>query len=369
MSQRDYYEVLGVNKDADEATLKKSFRRLAMKYHPDRAPDDEQAEAKFKEAKEAYEILADSNKRAAYDQFGHAGVQQGAGAGGAGFRDVFDEVFGDIFSGGGGERVSRGANLRYGLEIGLEEAVFGTTATIRVPAQKECAPCKGSGAKPGTEPAKCTGCDGIGQVRMQQGFFSIQQTCPRCRGQGQVISEPCGTCKGQGWTRENKTLSVKIPAGVDVGDQVRLSGEGQAGERGGPAGDLFVEVNVKDHAIFTRDGTNLYCEVPISFIVATLGGDLGVPTLNGQVTLKVPAETQTGKLFRLRGKGVRSVRGGGVGDLMCRVLVETPVNLNRKQRELLEAFDESIRDSKKTHDPKSSSWLDNVKRFFEDIKS
>jgi len=375
MSQRDYYEVLGVSKDADEAALKKSFRRLAMKYHPDRAPDDDKAEAKFKEAKEAYDILSDSRKRAAYDQFGHAGVQQGAGgggAGGAGFRDIFDEVFGDIFSGrggAGGERAYRGANLRYGLEIGLEEAVFGTTATIRIPSQKECEPCNGSGAKPGTEPIKCTTCDGVGQVRMQQGFFSIQQTCPRCRGQGQIIAETCNTCGGQGWTREHKTLSVKIPAGVDTGDQVRLAGEGQPGERGGPPGDLYVEVNVKDHAIFTRDGTNLYCEVPISFVTATLGGDLAVPTLNGQVTLKVPVETQTGKLFRLRGKGVRSVRGGSIGDLLCRVLVETPIHLNRKQKDLLQAFDESIRDSKKTHDPKATSWLDNVKRFFEDIKS
>ena len=373
MSQRDYYEVLGVSKDADEAALKKAFRRMAMKYHPDRVPDDADAEGKFKEAKEAYEVLSDSNKRSAYDQFGHAGVQQsaGGGAGGAGFRDIFDEVFGDIFSGrggGGGERAYRGANLRYGLEVGLEEAVFGTTATIRVPSQKECDPCQGSGAKPGTEPMKCTTCEGAGQVRMQQGFFSIQQTCPRCRGQGQVISEPCDKCDGQGWTREHKTLSVKIPAGVDTGDQVRLAGEGQAGERGGPAGDLYVEVNVREHPIFTRDGTNLYCEVPISFVVATLGGDLGVPTLNGQVTLKVPAETQTGKLFRLRGKGVRSVRGGSVGDLMCRVAIETPVNLSRKQKEHLQAFDDSIRDSKKTHDPKASSWLDSVKRFFEDIK-
>jgi molecular chaperone DnaJ len=375
MAKRDYYEVLGVERDADAGALKKAFRRLAMKYHPDRAPDDAEAETRFKEAREAYEVLADDSKRAAYDRFGHAGVSNSAGAGGgagaAGFRDIFDEVFGDIFGsrGGGGERVYRGADLRYGLEVSLEEAVFGTTATIRVPARNHCETCDGSGAAPGTSPSPCTTCDGVGQVRMQQGFFSIQQTCPRCRGEGQIITEPCNNCSGQGWTRDHKTLSVKIPAGVDTGDRVRLAGEGEAGERGGPPGDLYVEVNVQDHDIFTRDGTHLYCEVPISFATATLGGDLDVPALDGRVTLKVPAETQTGKLFRLRGKGVKSVRGGAVGDLICRVLVETPVNLTRKQKELLEAFEGSIRSSKNTHDPKSSSWLDSVKRFFEDIKS
>jgi len=374
MSKRDYYEVLGVSRDTDGAELKKAFRRLAMKYHPDRAPDDEDAEARFKEAKEAYDVLADPKKRAAYDQFGHAGVSSSVGGaggfGGAGFRDIFDEVFGDIFGGrgGGGDRVYRGADLRYGLDVSLEEAVFGTTATIRVPTRKACETCSGSGAKPGTEPSRCTTCDGAGQVRMQQGFFSIQQTCPRCHGQGQIITDPCGPCSGQGWTRDQKTLSVKIPAGVDTGDRVRLAGEGEAGERGGPSGDLYVELDVREHEIFTRDGTHLYCEVPISFTTAALGGDLDVPTLDGRVTLKVPAETQTNKLFRLRGKGVRSVRGGGVGDLICRVSVETPVNLSRKQKELLQVFDDSIRESKKTHDPKASSWLDNVKRFFEDIK-
>lgn len=373
MSKRDYYEVLGVSREADAADLKKAFRRLAMKYHPDRAPDDEQAESRFKEAREAYDVLSDANKRTAYDQFGHAGVSAGgaAGFGNAGFRDIFDEVFGDIFGAraGGAERAMRGADLRYGLEINLEEAVFGTTATIRIPAREACEPCGGSGAAPGSSPSSCPTCEGVGQVRMQQGFFSIQQTCPRCHGQGRIITSPCSSCAGQGWTREHKTLSVKIPAGVDTGDRVRLADEGEPGERGGPAGDLYVEVNVREHPIFTRDGTHLYCEVPISFVAATLGGDLEVPTLDGRVTLKVPAETQTGKLFRLRGKGVRSVRGGGVGDLVCRVAVETPVNLSRKQKELLQAFDDSIRASKKTHDPKASSWLDSVKRFFEDIKS
>jgi molecular chaperone DnaJ len=374
MAKRDYYEVLGVDRDVAEGELKKAFRRLAMKYHPDRAPDDKEAEARFKEAREAYDVLSDAKKRAAYDQFGHAGVEAAGGAGGgfggAGFRDIFDEVFGDIFGqrGGGRERAFRGADLRYGLEISLEEAVFGTSATIRVPSRKECETCHGSGAAPGTSPSTCSTCDGAGQVRMQQGFFSIQQTCPRCHGQGKVITERCTGCAGQGWAREHKTLSVKIPAGVDSGDRVRLAGEGEPGERGGPPGDLYVEVGVREHPIFTRDGTHLYCEVPISFATATLGGDLDVPTLDGRVNLKVPAETQTGKLFRLRGKGVRSVRGGGVGDLICRVAVETPVNLNRKQKELLQAFDESMRSSKRTHDPKASSWLDSVKRFFEDIK-
>jgi molecular chaperone DnaJ len=373
MAKRDYYEVLGVSREADAAALKQSFRRLAMKYHPDRAPDDEQAESRFREAREAYDVLADSNKRAAYDQFGHAGVSAAGGAGGfgnGGFRDIFDEVFGDIFGAraGGAERAMRGADLRYGLEISLDEAVFGTTATIRIPARKACEPCGGSGAAPGSSPSSCPTCEGVGQVRMQQGFFSIQQTCPRCHGQGRIITSPCSSCAGQGWTREHKTLSVKIPPGVDTGDRVRLGGEGEPGERGGPPGDLYVEVNVREHPIFTRDGTHLYCEVPISFVVAALGGDLEVPTLDGRVTLKVPAETQTGKLFRLRGKGVRSVRGGGVGDLVCRVTLETPVNLSRKQKELLQAFDESIRSSRKTHDPKASSWLDSVKRFFEDIK-
>lgn len=374
MSKRDYYEVLAVSRDVDAAELKKAFRRLAMKYHPDRAPDDAQAEARFKEAKEAYDVLSDANKRAAYDQFGHAGVNPGggpAGFGNAGFRDIFDEVFGDIFGArsGGAQRAARGADLRYGLEVSLEEAVFGTTATIRIPARKHCETCSGSGAAPGSSPSACPTCDGAGQVRMQQGFFSIQQTCPRCHGQGRIITSPCTDCSGQGWVREHKTLSVKIPAGVDTGDRVRLAGEGEPGERSGPPGDLYVEVNVREHPIFTRDGTHLYCEVPISFVVAALGGDLEVPTLDGRVTLKVPPETQTDKLFRLRGKGVRSVRGGGVGDLVCRVTVETPVNLSRKQKELLQSFDDSIRASKNTHDPKSSSWLDSVKRFFEDIKS
>ncbi|HEY5700909.1 MAG TPA: molecular chaperone DnaJ [Gammaproteobacteria bacterium] len=374
MAKRDYYEVLGVDRDADQDALKKAYRRLAMKHHPDRNPDSKDAEENFKEAKEAYDVLSDARKRAAYDQFGHAGVEgQGTGAGfsgAGGFRDIFDEVFGDIFGGraGGGERAYRGADLRYQLDLGLEEAVFGTEASIDVPSLVECDSCGGSGASPGSSPSACETCDGVGQVRMQQGFFSIQQTCPRCRGSGKVISEPCQECGGQGRKRRQKTLSVKVPAGVDTGDRIRLSGEGEAGQRGGPPGDLYVEIHVRDHPIFTRDGVNLFCEVPIGFTTAALGGDIDVPTLNGRVSLKIPAGTQTGKLFRLRGKGVKSVRGGTTGDLLCRVMTETPVNLNSKQKGLLREFEKAMHASGKTHSPKETSWMDSVKQFFEDLK-
>jgi len=381
MSKRDYYEVLGVAKNATEAELKKAFKRLAMKFHPDRNPDDKEAEEKFKEAKEAYEILSDAQKRAAYDQFGHAGVDPsmggggggygGFGAGGASFSDIFGDVFGDIFGGGGagrgGSRVYRGADLRYNLELSLEEAVMGTTVKIRVPTLVACEECGGSGAKKGTSPQTCPTCHGHGQVRMQQGFFSLQQACPRCRGTGQIISDPCGSCHGQGRVQEQKTLSVKVPAGVDEGDRIRLSGEGEAGQNGGPAGDLYVQVHVREHPIFTREENNLFCEVPIGFVTAALGGELDVPTLGGRVKLKIPAETQSGKLFRLRGKGVKSVRGGDVGDLICRVVVETPVNLTAKQKELLQEFEASLNGGDK-HSPKASSWLDGVKKFFEDMK-
>ena len=376
MSKRDYYEVLGVAKNASEAEIKKAFKRLAMKFHPDRNPDDSSAEEKFKEAKEAYDILSDSQKRAAYDQFGHAGVGANAGFGGGGFggganfSDIFGDVFGDIFGGGrggGGARARRGSDLRYNLELSLEEAVKGTTVKIRVPTLVECNDCSGSGARKGTSPTTCTTCDGIGQVRMQQGFFSLQQTCPKCRGTGQMITDPCPSCHGQGRTQEQKTLSVKVPAGVDNGDRIRLSGEGEAGEQGAPAGDLYVQIAIKPHPIFERDDNDLYCEVPISFTTATLGGELQVPTLEGKVKLKIPSETQTGKLFRLKGKGVVSVRGGPAGDLICRVNVETPVNLNSKQKELLQQFEESLTGNSK-HSPKEHSWLDSVKSFFDDLK-
>jgi len=375
MSKRDYYEVLGVEKNASEAELKKAFKRLAMKFHPDRNPDDKDAEEKFKEAKEAHDVLSDPQKRAAYDQFGHAGVDPGMGGGGGGgasFSDIFGDVFGDIFGGGGpgrgGPRARRGADLRYNLELSLEEAVRGTTVKIRVPTSVRCSTCNGSGAKKGSSPEKCTTCGGLGQVRVQQGFFSLQQSCPQCHGTGQMIRNPCGTCHGQGRVQERKTLSVKVPAGVDNGDRIRLSGEGEAGEQGAPAGDLYVQIAVKDHPLFERDENNLYCEVPISFVTAALGGELEVPTLDGRVKLKIPPETQSGKLFKLRGKGVKSVRGGPVGDLLCRVLIETPVNLNSKQKELLEQFEASMSDHGTRHRPKEKSWLDGVKRFFEDIK-
>ena len=376
MSKRDYYEVLGVEKGASEADLKKAYRRLAMKFHPDRNPDDEKAEEKFKEATEAYEVLTDANKRAAYDQYGHAGVDPNMGAGGGGFgggnfSDIFGDVFGDIFGGGGrGGRssVQRGSDLRYTLELDLEEAVRGTSVTIRVPTLVACETCDGSGAKKGTTPVTCTTCGGHGQVRMQQGFFSVQQTCPRCHGTGKMITDPCNDCHGEGRVEKQKNLSVKVPAGVDTGDRIRLAGEGEAGVNGGPAGDLYVVVSVREHKIFQRDGKNLYCEVPISFVDAALGGELEVPTLDGRVKLKIPEGAQTGKLFRLRGKGVTPVRGGSPGDLLCRVVVETPVNLTKRQRELLEALRQTLEAEGSSQSPRAKSWFDGVKNFFEDMK-
>lgn len=375
MAKRDYYEVLGVERGADEADLKKAYRRLAMKYHPDRNPDNKSAEERFKEVNEAYEVLSDTSKRMAYDQYGHAGVDQsmgggaGFGAAGANFSDIFGDVFSDFFGGGrGGSRggPQRGSDLRYTLELNLEEAVRGTTVTIRVPTLVHCKSCDGSGAKKGTTPVTCTTCGGIGQVRMQQGFFSVQQTCPRCHGSGKMIADPCPECHGQGRVEEHKTLSVKVPAGVDSGDRIRLAGEGEAGTLGGPPGDLYVVVSVREHPIFQRDGKHLYCEVPISFADAALGGELEVPTLDGRVKLKIPEGTQTGKLFRLRGKGVAPVRGGAAGDLMCRVVVETPVNLSKRQRELLEEFRGSLQGNS-SHSPKASGWFEGMKRFFDDL--
>jgi molecular chaperone DnaJ len=374
MSKRDYYEILGVSKDTDEKEIKKAYRRVAMKFHPDRNPDDPKAEDKFKEASEAYEILSDREKRAAYDQFGHAGVdpQMGAGGGFQGnFSDIFGDVFGDIFGGGGGRGhggPQRGADLRYTLDISLENAVKGTTVKIRVPTLVACEPCDGSGAKPGSSASTCGTCGGAGQVRMQQGFFQVQQTCPKCRGKGKVITNPCPKCRGNGRNEETKTLSVKVPPGVDTGDRIRLSGEGEAGPDGGPPGDLFVQMSVQDHSIFERDGKHLYCEVPINFADAALGGELEVPTLDGRVVLKIPAETQTGKLFRLRGKGVKPVRGGTVGDLLCRVVIETPVSLNKRQKELFKELQQTMTDSGKRHSPKQHSWFEGVKSFFDDMK-
>ncbi|RLV59559.1 molecular chaperone DnaJ [Parashewanella curva] len=380
MSKRDYYEVLGVGRDASEREIKKAYKRLAMKYHPDRNPGDATAEKHFKEAKEAYEILTDSNKKAAYDQFGHAGVDpnQGGGFGGGGsadFGDIFGDMFGDIFGGRGGggqRRAARGADLRYNLELSLEEAVKGLTKEIRVPTLVGCDTCDGSGAKKGSSSSTCGTCNGAGQVQMRQGFFAVNQECPTCHGRGKVIKDPCNKCRGEGRIEKTKTLSVKIPAGVDNGDRIRLSGEGEAGEFGAPAGDLYVQVSVREHNIFVRDGNNLYCEVPISFSKAALGGEIEVPTLDGKVNLKIPAETQTGRMFRMRGKGVKSVRSHAVGDLLCKVVMETPVNLNERQKELLREFEESLcgdTKAKKKHSPKAEGFFDGVKKFFQDLNS
>ncbi len=374
MAKRDLYEILGVARNASEAELKKAYRRLAMKYHPDRNPGDADAEQHFKEVKHAYEVLSDPQKRAAYDQFGHAGIDPSMGAGRAGpsnFADIFSDVFGDIFGAAGrrgGAQVFRGADLRYTLDLTLEEAVRGTEVKIQVPTWVVCESCRGSGVKDGGKPETCPTCHGHGDVRIQQGFFSIQQTCPRCHGSGTIITNPCSTCRGRGRVEETKTLSVKVPAGVDNGDRIRLSGEGEPGENGGPPGDLYVQIAVKPHPIFTRVGNDLRCEVPISIVVAALGGELEVPTLTGRVNLKIPAGTQTGKVFRIRGKGVTPVRGGPTGDLLCRVVVETPVNLTSKQRELLEEFGATLEQGGEKHNPQTSSWLDGVKRFFEDLK-
>lgn len=372
MGKRDYYEVLGVGRNTDDAELKKAYRRLAMKYHPDRNAGDSTAEGSFKEVKEAFEVLTDPRKRAAYDQFGHAGVDPSAvaGAGSAGFSDIFDSVFGDIFGAGGrqGNRAYRGTDLRYDLELSLEEAVRGTEVKIRVPTVIVCDSCEGSGSRSRAAPETCTTCNGVGQVRMQQGFFSVQQACPSCRGKGKTVRDPCGACGGSGKGRGHKTIAVKVPAGVDNGDRIRLGAEGEAGQNGGPAGDLYVNVVVREHAIFTREGNDLFSEVPIDFVTAALGGEIEVPTLAGRVVLKVPLETQSGKMFRLRGKGVRSVRGGAVGDLICRTTIETPVNLNKQQKDLLHAFGASLGDASEGHSPRASSWLDGVKKFFEDMK-
>ena len=377
MSKRDYYEVLQVAKDASERDIKKAYKRFAMKYHPDRTKGDKAKEEMFKEIKEAYEVLTDPQKRQAYDQFGHAGVDpnRGGGGGNADFSDIFGDVFGDIFGGGGGgggrrqSRAQRGADLRYNYELNLEDAVKGKDVEIKVPTWVSCEPCGGTGAKKGTTPKTCPSCHGSGQVHMRQGFFAVQQTCPTCQGRGKIISDPCRSCHGQGRIEKTKTLAVKIPAGVDSGDRIRLSGEGEAGQFGAPAGDLYVQIHVRDHAIFTRDGNNLYCEVPIGFTQAALGGDIEVPTLDGKARLKVPAETQTGKMFRMRGKGVKSVRSGSVGDLICKVIVETPVNLNEAQKNLLRQFEEAMGtgDEVAKYRPKEKGFFDGVKKFFDDL--
>ncbi|OAI47724.1 molecular chaperone DnaJ [Gammaproteobacteria bacterium SCGC AG-212-F23] len=375
MKKRDYYEILGISRNATDEEVKKSYRRLAMKYHPDRNPNDKVAEEHFKEVQEAYAVISDSQKRSAYDQFGHAAVEGGAGGfggmggmGGMNFSDVFGDIFGDIFGGGHGGGPQRGADLRYHLEISLEQAVFGTTAELTIPTLVACAECHGAGTRKGSSPVTCHDCAGHGQVRMQQGFFTVQQTCPTCRGRGRVIKDPCPVCHGAGRRKQSKKLSVKVPPGVDTGDRIRLAGEGEAGEPGGSTGDLYVQVQVKEHAIFARDGMNLHCEMPITFTMAALGGEIEIPTLKGRIKLKIPAGTQPGKSFRIKEMGVPAVRGGGTGDLLCQATIEVPVNLNHKQKELLQEFDQNIKTSHAKHSPHTSTWFDKMKNFFEDMK-
>jgi molecular chaperone DnaJ len=373
MAKRDYYKILDVARDASEADIKKAYRRLAMKMHPDRNPGDKASEEQFKEAKEAYEVLSDAQKRAVYDQHGHEGLDAQRGGGGPGynpgeaFGDIFGDVFGDIFGGqrrGGRSQVFRGADLRYELALDLSQAVFGAAIEIDVPKLSECETCHGSGAAKGSNPIQCETCHGAGTVRVSQGFFQLQQTCPRCRGSGKIVKNPCDTCLGQGRVRRTKKLSVKIPPGVDNGDRIRLSGEGEAGRNGGPAGDLYVEVQVQPHEIFEREGEHLSCEVPVSFVTAALGGTVLVPTLDGQVSLKIPAETQSGKVFRLRDKGVKPVRGGARGDLFCKVMVETPVRLSGDQKEMLKKFEASLKADDSRHSPREEGFFEGVKRFF-----
>jgi len=375
MSKRDYYEILGLPKDASEQDITKAYRKLAMKHHPDRNTDGnaKESEEKFKEAKEAYEVLSDASKRAAYDRFGHAGVGQGPGGFGggpegfSGFADAFGDIFSDIFGGGGrGGRnaVYRGADLRYSMEITLEQAAAGLATEIRVPSWDSCETCNGSGAKPGTSSKTCGTCGGAGNVRMSQGFFSIQQTCPTCRGAGKVIAEPCTTCSGAGRVKKNKVLEVAIPEGIDEGQRIRLSGKGEPGMNGGPPGDLYVEIHLKQHAVFQRDGDDLHCEVPIGFTTAALGGEIEVPTLNGKANLEIAEGTQSGKTYRLRGKGIKGVRSSYPGDLYCHVSVETPVRLSEKQKKLLREFEASLKAGGQKHSPQEKSFVDRMKGFF-----
>lgn len=371
--KRDYYEVLGVSRDAADDALKKAYRRLAMKHHPDRNPGDAAAEETFKEANEAYEVLSDPDKRAIYDKYGHEGLTRGGaggsgfGGGGAGFSDIFGDVFSDIFGAAGGRGgPRRGSDLRYLMELSLEQAAFGTEETIRIPSWHDCDSCHGHGTADGKKPGTCSTCRGNGKVRVQQGFFVMQQTCPHCRGRGTQVSDPCRSCRGAGKVQKEKTLEVKVPAGVDTGDRIRLTGEGEPGDTAGMPGDLYVQINVKPHPFFEREGNDLYSSVPVSMVTAALGGELEVPTLTGRATLKIPEGTQTGKTFRLRGMGVKSVRGAGQGDLLCNVRVETPVRLSKRQRELLSQLGATLDDDGARHSPETTTWLDKAKRFFEE---
>ena len=375
-TKRDYYETLGVPKNASEEEIKKAYRKLAMKHHPDRNHGDtsKDAESKFKEVKEAYEMLSDAQKRAAYDQYGHAGVDPnmrgGPGAEGfGGFAEAFGDIFGDVFGGArgrtsGGRQVFRGSDLSYAMEVTLEEAAEGKEAQIRIPSWDDCGTCKGTGAKPGTKPITCTTCHGAGAVQMRQGFFSVQQTCPTCHGSGKIIPEPCTTCHGQGKIKNNKTLEVKIPAGIDDGMRIRSTGNGEPGTNGGPPGDLYIEIRLKKHELFERDGDDLHCVVPVSVTTAALGGEISVPTLKGAAAIDIPDGTQSGKQFRLRGKGIKGVRSSYPGDLYCHVRVETPVKLTEHQRKLLKELDESLKKGGDKHSPTDKGWFDKAKEFF-----
>ncbi len=376
-TKRDFYEILGVPKTASEDEIKKSYRKMAMKFHPDRNQGDASAEVKFKEAKEAYEMLSDAEKRAAYDQFGHAGVDPnmrgpgaGGGAGFGGFGDSFGDIFGDIFGqtrrqqGGGGRQVFRGNDLSYAMEVTLEEAAAGKESEIRIPSFDECDTCHGTGAKAGTSPKTCGTCQGQGVVKMRQGFFSVQQTCPHCRGTGKVITDPCSPCHGQGKIKRQKTLEIKIPAGIDDGMRIRSTGNGEPGTNGGPPGDLYIEIRIQKHDVFQRDGDDLHCAVPISFTTAALGGEISVPTLSGEAAIDLPEGTQTGKQFRLRGKGIKGVRSSFPGDLYCHITVETPVKLTEHQRKLLRELDESLKKGGDKHSPSEAGWADKLKNLF-----
>ena len=378
MAKKDYYDTLGVPKNASDEDIKKAYRKLAMKHHPDRNQGDsgKAAEEKFKEGKEAYEMLSDGNKRAAYDQYGHAGVDPNmrGGAGGegfGGFAEAFGDIFGDVFNGQqragaqrGGRQVYRGGDLSYAMEITLEEAAAGKEAQIRVPSWDDCNTCRGSGAKPGTKVVNCTTCHGHGVVQMRQGFFSVQQTCPQCKGNGKLIPEPCTNCHGVGKTKNNKTLEVKIPGGIDDGMRIRSTGNGEPGTNGGPPGDLYIEIRLRKHDIFERDGDDLHCAVPISFTTAALGGEIEVPTLAGKAAIDIPEGTQAAKQFRLRGKGIKGVRASYPGDLYCHITVETPVKLTEHQRKLLKELDESLKKGAGKHSPSEEGWADKLKGFF-----
>ncbi len=375
MAKRDYYEILGVPKNASDEDIKKSYRKLAMKHHPDRNQGDssKNAEEKFKEAKEAYEMLSDPQKRAAYDQHGHAGVDpnmRGGAEGYGGFAEAFGDIFGDMFgqqrgrAGAGGRQMFRGADLSYAMEITLEEAAKGKDAQIRIPSWDSCEVCKGSGAKPGTQVKSCGTCNGSGAVQMRQGFFSVQQTCPTCHGSGKIIPEPCVACHGQGRIKKQKTVEIRIQAGIDGGMRVRSTGNGEPGTNGGPPGDLYLEIRLKKHDIFERDGDDLHCSVPVSIATAALGGEIDVPTLSGKAAIDIPEGTQSGKQFRLRGKGIKGVRSSYPGDLYCHIAVETPVKLSEHQRRLLRELDESLKKGGNKHSPSGDTWTDRLKNFF-----